>query len=493
MSVGNLYRDIAERTDGEIHIGVVGPVRTGKSTLIKRFMELFVVPGIENPYLRTRVVDQLPQSGDGKTIMTTEPKFVPEEAVPIKMNHVELSVRMIDCVGYLIPGVFGHMEEGNPRMVKTPWDDESIPFLEAAEKGTEKVIHDHSTVGILVTTDGSISELPRENYVQAEEKTVQQLKQLKKPFVIVLNTEAPYSAEARKLAEEMEEKYITPVIVADCSRMDRSIPEGIFEKLLMQFPVSEVYFDLPEYMDALSVEHPIKSSLIEAIFSWMNHIHQMSGIEKSLMGITLNENVRKVHIQRMEMSTGRVYLSIQLKEGLYYQIIGEILNQPVDSDKALFLLLKEYANAKSSFDDMAEALHCVNHVGYGIVHPKLHQMELGKPEVFKQGNKYGVRLIASAPCIHMIKTTVNTEISPIVGSQQQSEDLVKYLMEKFDDHHESGEIWDTNLFGKTLKELVTEQMNSKLTAVPDTLQFKVQRSLQKISNEGKEYYICIII
>lgn len=500
---GNLYRDIAERTGGEIHVGVVGPVRTGKSTLIKRFMEMFVVPGIENPYVRTRVVDQLPQSGDGRTITTTEPKFVPEEAVNVKAGHAKFSIRMVDCVGYLIPDVLGHMENGMPRMVKTPWDEASMPFEKAAECGTEKVINDHSTVGILVTTDGSIGELPRENYVQAEEKTVTQLKELHKPFVIVLNSVHPQSEMTRELARELEEKYTAPVICANCSLMERDVPEEIFEALLFQFPVNEVLIELPEYMDALPTNHPIKASLVDTILGWMGSLHCMRDVDSSILMITANAHVRKVFVDRIDMSTGRVYLDIQLNDGLYYQIISELLGQNVSGDKELFLLLKDYADAKSAYDDMADALYRVNHAGYGIVHPKLYQMELGKPEVFKQGSKYGVRLVASAPCLHMIKTTVNTEISPIVGSQQQSEDLAKYLMEKFEggdtstidgeSRNDIEDIWDTNLFGKTLKELVTEQMNSKLTAVPDTLQFKVQRSLQKISNEGKDYFICIIL
>ena len=500
---GNLYRDIAERTGNCIFCGIVGPVRTGKSTLIKRFMEMFVVPGIENPYARTRVVDQLPQSGDGRTITTTEPKFVPEEAVNIKVNHAELSIRMVDCVGYLVPGVLGHLEEGVPRMVKTPWDQDSMSFEEAASRGTEKVICDHATVGIVVTTDGSIGELPRENYVEAEEKTVTQLKRLLKPFVIVLNTTRPKSEGARELAHELELKYQIPVICADCNLMEPDVPEQIFTALLTQFPVQEVFLTLPEYMDALPAEHPIKASLVDTLLGWMETLGCMGDIESSILAISANEHVRKVFVDRMEMSTGRVYLDIQLKEGLYYQILGELLGQPVLGDRELFTLLQDYAAAKRAYDDMADALHNVNHAGYGIVHPKLHQMELGRPEVFKQGNKYGVRLVASAPCLHMIKTTVSTEISPIVGSQQQSEDLVKYLLEKFDSVADNGEqgdrtidcedIWDTNLFGKTLKELVTDQMNSKLTSVPDTLQFKVQRSLQKISNEGKDYFICIIL
>ncbi|MBR3786204.1 MAG: stage IV sporulation protein A [Firmicutes bacterium] len=487
----NLYRDIGERTGGEIHIGVVGPVRTGKSTFIKRFMELFVLPEIENLYVRSRVVDQLPQSGDGRTIMTAEPKFVPEEAVQIQVAHSTLSVRMVDCVGYMVPGVLGHMEDDRERMVQTPWKTESLPFSEAAAIGTEKVIHDHSTVGVLVTADGTFGELPRESYVAAEEKTAEQLKALRKPFVIVLNTAAPYGEETEILREQLADKYGVPVLAVDCSQMNKSVPEEIFGALLSQFPMREIHISLPEYMEALSCEHPIKAELIDTVFAWMEGLDTMGSVEKTLPAVSLCNHVQKAVIDRMEMSTGRIYISLQLQEGLYYQIIGELLHRDVQGDRELFLLLQEYAKSKEAYDEMREALDSVTMAGYGIVHPKLHQMKLGEPEVFKQGNKYGVRLVATAPCLHMIKTDISTEISPIVGSQQQSEDLAKYLLEKAESPET--EIWDTNLFGKTLRELVTEQMDHKLRSVPDTLQFKVQRSLQKISNEGKDYFICIIL
>jgi len=489
----NLYRDIGERTGGEIHIGVIGPVRTGKSTFIKKFMESFVLPEIDNDYILSRVVDQLPQSGDGRTIMTAEPKFVPEEAVKIRVNHTELSMRLIDCVGFLVPGVLGHMEEGKERCVHTPWRDEKIPFSEAASLGTEKVIADHSTVGLLITTDGSFRELPRESFVIAEEKTAEQLKALRKPFVILLNTSKPHEEDTENLKRQLEEKYGVPVIAADCDRMTASIPKEILTALLSQFPIGEVYLDLPDYMDALPVDHPIKASLVETIFQWMGTLNTMHSVEQSIHTLLLSEHVRKAAIERMELSSGNVYITLHLKEGLYYQIIGELLHREVNGDKELFLLLQEYAKSKEAYDEMKDALHHVHQAGYGIVHPKLHQMKLGKPEVFKQGHKYGVRLIATAPCLHMIKTDISTEISPIVGNQQQSQDLTKYLMEKFDDGDDEGDIWETNLFGKTLRELVTEQMDHKLSSVPDTLQFKVQKSLQKISNEGKEYFICIII
>ena len=493
MTDGNIYKDIAERTGGEVYAGVVGPVRTGKSTFIKRFMELFVVPAIENAYARTRVVDQLPQSGDGRTITTTEPKFIPEEAAAIKVSSARLSIRMVDCVGYLIPGVLGHQEDGKSRMVKTPWDAEEMPFEEAAERGTEKVIAEHSTVGIMVTCDGSFGELPRDNYIEAEEKTVSQLKQLGKPFVIVLNSSEPSSHRTAEIAKKMEAKYSAPVIAANCATMDKSVPEKIFDQLLSQFPISEIFIDLPEYMDALPSDHYIKAGLVDTVLTFMKTVDTVSSVESSLQVIRANENVKDVEILSCEMATGKVFASIKLKDGLYYRIIEELLGHPVADDRELFLLMKEYARAKQAYDDMKEALDSVSYGGYGIVHPKLQQMKLGEPEVFKQGNKYGVRLVASAPCLHIIRTDISTEISPIVGSQQQSADLVNYLMEKFSASGDEREVWETNLFGKSLQELVVEQMDGKLTSMPESLQGKVQRSLQKISNEGKDYFICIIL
>ncbi len=493
MTDGNLYKHIAERTGGEIHIGVAGPVRTGKSTLIKRIMELFVVPAIDNPYVRNRVMDQLPQSGDGRTITTTEPKFVPEEAVGMRIDYTEFSVRLVDCVGYLVPGVLGHMEDGKERMVKTPWQEESISFEDAAAKGTEKVIKDHATVGIVVTADGSFGELPRESFTDAEEKTIQQLKSLGKPFVVVLNSSNPEADETRHLAEALQEKYGTPVLAANCVTMERDLVEQLFSTLLYQFPVNEILIGLPEYMDALPMEHPIKASLIETMLGWMEAIDTMGALEFSTKMLKTNDHVKNISLKRMEMATGKAYLDMVLEEGLYYKIIGELLHIPVKGDRELFLLLQEYAEAKRSYDELKDALQKANQAGYGIVHPKLHQMRLGRPEVFKQGSKYGVRMVATAPCLHFIKTDISTELSPIVGSEQQSVDLAGYLLEKFDDNQEQDEIWETNLFGKTLKELVTEQMDHKLSSVPDTLQFKVQKSLQKISNEGKEYFICIIL
>ena len=493
MTDGTIYKNIAERTGGEIHVGVVGPVRTGKSTFIKRFMELFVVPGIENTYVRSRVVDLLPQSGDGRTITTTEPKFIPEEAVKIKVGNAAMSVRLVDCVGYLVPGVLGHQEEGRSRMVKTPWNSEPIPFEEAAEMGTEKVITDHSTVGILLTCDGSFGELPRESYIKAEEKTAAQLKALGKPFVIVLNSSQPAAPKTRELAKSLEEQYGVPVIAADCMRMNGEVPGQIFDALLREFPVSEIFIDLPEFMDALPPDHSIKAGLVEAVRGWMETVDTVSSATASVQMLSACPFVKKASVSSCEMATGRLFIDVKLQDGLYYEIVSELLHHPVADDREMFLLMKDYARAKESYDSMEMALQNVGRCGYGIVHPKLSQMHLGQPEVFHQGNKYGVRLVASAPCLHIIRTDITTEISPIVGSEQQSADLAKYLMEKFQASDEEEDIWETNLFGKSLQEMVVEQMDGKLTAMPAVLQEKVQKSLQKISNEGKDYFICIIL
>lgn len=492
MTDRNIYKQIAERTGGEIYAGVVGPVRTGKSTFIKRFMELFVVPGIENTYVRSRAVDQIPQSGDGRTITTTEPKFVPEEAVKVKIGNVTSKIRLVDCVGYLIPGVLGHQESGKSRMVKTPWSDEEMPFEAAAELGTRKVITDHSTVGILIACDGSFGDIPRENYRQAEQRTAAELTQLGKPFVIILNCTDPENINTHLLAREMEKDYHAPVICANCQTMGSEVTEEIFSALLRQFPASEVFLDLPDFCDALPADHRIKAGLMDSVFSWMENLSTIGNIERSLPAISDNEFVKTCVIREIDMAKGRVILDISLKDGLYFQIIEEFLGQPVTGDRQLFMLLRELAEAKRAFDDMEGAVRKAGQTGYGIVHPKLSQMELGQPEVFKQGNKFGVRMVASAPCLHMVRTDLTTEISPIVGSEQQSEDLCSYLMDKYT-ASESEALWSTNLFGKTLQEMVAEQMDGKLTQMPESLQGKVQRSLQKISNEGKDYFICILL
>ena len=394
-------------------------------------------------------------------------------------------------MGYLVPGVIGDKEDGKERMVSTPWQEEKIPFSQAAEIGTEKVIEEHSVVGVVVTTDGSFGEIPRQNYIEAEEKTVAQLKELEKPFVVVVNSAVPQNERSRQLAQELEEKYEVPVVLTNCQRMSEAEIDDLFDKLIYQFPVCEVDFELPGYLDALPSEHWIKKTMIESVRNWMGSFETMGQVLNTCSMIADGNIIREIKIVKADMASGIVILEPRLAEGLYYKVIEELMGTTVTNDSQLFLLLKEYAQAKNAYDGVKSALAQAEGSGYGIVAPKLSEMLLEKPEVFKQGNKYGVRMKAKAPCLHIIKTDITTEVSPVVGSQSQSADLAQYLSEQFG--NEENDIWETNLFGKTLKEMVTEQMESKLSNVPDSIRGKVQKSLQRISDEGKDYFICIIL
>ena len=487
-----LYDDISKRADGDIYIGVVGPVRTGKSTFVKRFMDVMVFPNMTSKHEKTRVMDELPQSGEGRTITTTEPKFIPPEAVNVKIkNGTAFDVRLVDCVGYMIPGVLGNMEDGKERMVSTPWEDERIPFSKAAEIGTQKVITDHTVIGIVVTTDGSFGELPRENYIEAERKTINQLKELHKPFVIILNSATPQNSKCKELAHLMEKEYGVPVLLTNCQRMNEDAFDMLMEKIVYQFPTAEVHIKLPSYLDALDKNHWIKSSILETIRKWMGNYETMGqAIEKANL-IADGQIVKGVKVINADMSKGKIILEPILDDTLYYKVIEELMGVGIEDDRKLFVLLGEYAKAKRSYDNIKGALEEVKSSDYGIVAPRLSEMILEKPEVFKQGNKYGVRIKATAPCLHIIRTDISTEISPVVGNESQSNDLAKLLEEQYNKEDEA--IWETNLFGKSLREMVTEQMEMKVRDVPDVLRGKVQRSLQKISDDGKDYFICIII
>ncbi len=488
----SIYEDIGKRAGGDIYIGVVGPVRTGKSTFIKRFMDVMVFPNMANQFEKTRVMDELPQSGDGKTITTTEPKFIPPEAVLVNTKGgAGFKVRLVDCVGYLVPGVLGNLEDGKERMVSTPWSEEKIPFSKAAEIGTEKVIKDHSVVGVVVTTDGSFGDLPRANYVEAEKKTVQQLENLDKPFIVILNTATPQNQQTKALAQQLENEYQVPVLVENCQRMNEENIEEIFSHLLNQFPTTEVHIKLPAYMDALDQDHWIKATITESIMNWMQEFTTVGSVMESVISICDGEIIKAVKVVDADMSTGKVIVQPHLEESLYYKVIEELMNATVENDRQLFVLLKEYAEAKKSFDNIKGALAQVENMDYGIVAPKLSDMILEKPEVFKQGNKYGVRIAAKASCLHIVKTNISTEISPLVGSESQSTDLANMLSDQFD--KDDADIWETNLFGKTLREMVTEQMETKVNDVPESLRGKIQKSLQRISDDGKDYFICIIL
>ncbi|WP_324824374.1 stage IV sporulation protein A [Sinanaerobacter sp. ZZT-01] len=488
----NIYENIAERSQGDIYIGVVGPVRTGKSTFIKRFMDLMVIPNVTNRYVKERIQDELPQSGGGKTIMTTEPKFVPAEAVALELpGKVNLRVRMVDCVGYLVNNALGHMEDGNPRMVSTPWQPNQIPFKEAAEIGTRKVIRDHSTIGIVVTTDGSIGEIDRESYVPAEERVVSELKELHKPFAMVLNTLQPSDESVLELQKSLEEKYHVPVIAADCAKMSSEAMAHILNETLYEFPATEIRFRLPGFIEGLGNDHWIKATIISNLKEWSKTFDNLKDVKESIASLADGNIIEDVTIKGMELGNGEIEVDMNVADGLYYQVIGEIMECDIENDYQFFSLIKKFSQAKKAYDKLEEAMGQVEDAGYGIVQPKLSEMVLEEPEIFKQGNKFGVRLKAKAPSLHIIKTDITTEVSPVVGSEKQSEDLIRYLLTEFE--NDPSKIWETNIFGKSLYEMVTEQMEHKLSNVPENIRLKVQRSLQKISDEGKDYFICIVL
>ena len=492
MENKNIYESIGKRTGGDIYIGVVGPVRAGKSTFIKRFMDLMVIPNVKNIYERERILDEMPQSGTGKTITTTEPKFIPAEAVKLEFEpNINLKVRLVDCVGYLIPEAIGHMEDGEPRMVATPWDEDKLPFEEAAEIGTEKVIKEHSTVGIVVTTDGSIGTMARSSYAEAEARVINQLSDLHKPFVVLLNSTEPEAMRTRELAQELSEKYGVPVIRMDCAKASENEISDVMSQLLGRFPVREIAFQIPGYVEGLDKDHWLKSELIENIRYWaqsFDTIEEFKGVTEALAD---GEIIERVEACNINMGTGEIDLRLVMAENLYYRVITELMEEKVENDYQFFNLLKEFSQAKRAYDKLKSAMSQVEQRGYGIVEPKLSEMILDEPEVFKQGSKYGVKITAKAPALHIIRTDITTEVSPVVGGEKQSEDLVASLRE--DMVNSPNSIWDTNIFGKSLYEMVAEQMENKIAAMPDNIRIKMQRSLQKISDEGKEYFICIVI
>lgn len=490
--MADIYRSIAERTNGDIYFGVVGPVRSGKSTFIRRFMELLAIPNLDDEYARQRLIDELPQSGDGKTVMTAEPKFVPAEAVQLTVNdNVKLNVRMVDCVGYMIPGALGAVEDGKVRMVSTPWSDGRIPFTEAAEIGTQRVIREHSTVGIVVTSDGSTGELPREAYESAEERVIKELKEIKKPFVVVLNSRNPHGEACMSIAESISDAYGATVIPTDCMKMGIDEVNNIIAELLYRFPASQINFYLPSFTDGLSDEHWIKASVIGKLAEWSETFENLADIRESISAVADDDIVESVEIEGIDLATGNVDVNVNMVQGLFYKVVSELMESDVKNDAQFFSMIREFAEAKKEYDKLETAMSEVGESGYGIVKPRLAEMVLDEPEVFKQGSKYGVRLKAKAPSMHIIKTDITTEVSPIVGTEKQSEELVMSLKSIYKESPEK--IWETKFFGKTLYEMIEEQMENKLTGVPSSVRVKVQRSLQKISDEGKEYFICIII
>lgn len=488
----DIYEDIAARTGGDIYIGVVGPVRTGKSTFINRFMEQFVIPNIESDFRKERAIDELPQSSAGKTIMTTEPKFVPEEAVRITIDgSASFNVRMIDCVGYIIPSALGYIENDAPRMVDTPWFDEPVPFNMAAEVGTEKVITQHSTIGLVVTTDGSITDLPREEYEECEQRVINELQSINKPFVVLMNCVEPQSKEIRELCRELSEKYEAPVLPVSCIDLDEDDIRSILTQVLYAFPVKEINISMPNWINSLEKGHWLK----DAIYS---HIRQTAASVRSLRDIGYLadriadcEYITDAGVAEIDLGNGIARINAALQHSLFFKIIAEVTGLEVNDENELMSRIFELVKVKNRFDKFSNALDEMEATGYGIVMPSMEELSLDEPEIIKQGSKYGIRLKATAPAIHLLKTTVNTEVAPIVGSEKQSEELVLYMLNDFEDSPEK--IWESNIFGKSLHELVNEGLHAKMGKLPSDARNRLRETIERMINEGCSGLICFIL
>ena len=492
MESRKMYEDIACRTDGDIYIGVVGPVRTGKSTFIKQFMDSVVIPNIGNVYKKERAKDELPQSASGKTIMTAEPKFVPEEAVELSFDDgMNFKMRLIDCVGYMIPGALGQTENDAPRMVTTPWFDHEISMSEAAEIGTRKVIAEHSTIGLVITTDGTISDFARADYEQAESRVIEELKALKKPFLVVVNSADPNGAAAKAVQKEILEKFGVSSIAINCMTMTADDVSGIIKEVLYEFPVSEIAVNIPPRFRGISQDSEFKDKLFSGLIDKSKNVSRMRDMEKAVADMRQIENVGDAVLRGMDLGRGTAVVDLKIDDSLFYDIIKEQTGIEISSDAELLPLLKDMARIKREYEHFAGALEQVRQVGYSIVEPDLSELTLEQPEIVRQGGQFGVRLRASAPSIHMIRADIQTEVAPIVGTEKQSEDLVKSLLSEFDDAPEK--IWESNIFGKSLHELVGEGLNNKLNRMPDDARNKIQETLQRIINEGSGGLICIIL
>ncbi|MDI3534317.1 MAG: stage sporulation protein [Thermosediminibacterales bacterium] len=492
MEKYDLFKDIAERTKGDIYLGVVGPVRSGKSTFIKKFMELLVLPLIEDPFDKTRTKDELPQSGAGRTITTAEPKFIPNEAVEVKINdNLKLKVRIVDCVGYTVKGALGYEDEDGPRMVSTPWFEHEIPFQEAAELGTRKVISDHSTIGLVITTDGSIADISRENYIDAEERVIEELKEIGKPFAVVLNSACPTSEKAQEIKEIIESKYDVPVMAINCADMKQEDVLKILQELLYEFTVREININMPRWVEALDNEHWLKKGMFDMVKEVIPNVKRLRDVEASVDWFKEYDLIEDVILREMDAGQGLASLEMRVHNSLYYKVLSELTGTEINNDHNLISLLKELVIAKKEYDRIAHALDEVKETGYGIVAPQLDEMTLEEPEIIRQGYRFGVRLKASAPSIHMIKADIKTEIAPLVGTEKQSEELVNYLLNEFET--DPKKIWESNIFGKSLYDLVREGIQNKLHHMPENAQMKLQETLQRIINEGSGGLICIIL
>ncbi|WP_251546060.1 stage IV sporulation protein A [Pumilibacter intestinalis] len=493
MEKFDIYSDIRSRTGGDIYVGVVGPVRAGKSTFITNFMEKLVVPKVENKHVLERMKDELPQSANGKTIMTTQPKFVPNEAVSVSIaDDVDVKVRLVDCVGYMVDGANGHMDGEKPRMVKTPWSEEEISFVDAADIGTRKVISDHSTIGVVMTTDGSIAtELPRAAYVAAEERAINELKELGKPFIIVLNSTVPKSKETVKLALQLEEKYATPVMPLDVLNLTADDITQMFERVLMEFPLMDIEVKISKWLQALPLEDGIIRSLVDNLLASSETMKRMADYKQPEALFEDSDSFLQPQVENVELDKGKVTYMVNARPELFYKALGEQCGMDIADDFALMAQMKSLAVAKREYDKLAEALEQVKETGYGVVTPTMDDMTLEEPQMVKQGSRFGVRLRASAPSLHIMRVDIQTEVNPVVGTEQQSEELVKYLLSEFENDPKG--IWETNMFGKSLHMLVKEGLNNKLTSMPDETQKKMRKTLSRIVNEGKGGIICILL
>lgn len=489
-STYDLYKDIQLRTGGEIYLGVVGPVRTGKSTFIKRFMNLLVLPYMSDEHEKERAQDEMPQSAGGKTITTTEPKFIPKEAAHIKLGtDIDVDVRLIDCVGYMVEGATGHMEKDEERMVKTPWSVEEIPFTKAAEIGTRKVIKDHSTIGVVVTCDGTFGDLPRDSFLEAEERTIKELQMLGKPFVVLLNSAKPYAEETRQLADEISEKYQVTVMPVNCEQLKREDINRIMENILYEFPLTMIEFYMPKWVEMLPFDHKMKKDIIAKIKQLMDSLNNIRDITAGNFTLE-SEYIKKCKLDGVNMSDGCVRVILDVDDSYYYEMLSDLVGESIESEYQLLAKLKEMARMKREYMKVLHALESVRYKGYGVVMPDREEIVLEKPELIRQGNKFGVKIKAESPSIHMIKASIETEISPIVGTEEQARDLIQYISDT--GTSEEG-IWETNIFGKTVEQLVNDGITGKISMIGEESQIKLQETMQKIVNDSNGGMVCIII
>ncbi|MBE3570618.1 MAG: stage IV sporulation protein A [Bacillales bacterium] len=492
MEKVDLFKDIAERTGGDIYLGIVGAVRTGKSTFIKKFMELVVLPNIQSEADRSRAQDELPQSAAGKTIMTTEPKFVPNQAVKVNVDEgLEVNIRLVDCVGYTVPGAKGYEDENGPRMISTPWYEEPIPFHEAAEIGTRKVIQEHSTIGVVITTDGSIGEIPRADYIEAEERVIEELKEVGKPFIMIVNSARPYHPETEALRLELSEKYDIPVLSMSVENMREGDVLNVLREALYEFPVLEVNVNLPSWVMVLKEDHWLRENYQEAVKETVKDIKRLRDVERVVQQFDELEFIERAGLAGMDLGQGVAEIDLYAPDELYDQVLKEIVGVEVRGKDHLLELMQDFAHAKSEYDQIADALKMVKQTGYGIAAPSLTDMSLDEPEIIRQGSRFGVRLKAVAPSIHMIKVDVESEFAPIIGTEKQSEELVRYLMQDFEDDPLS--IWNSDIFGRSLSSIVREGIQAKLSLMPENARYKLKETLERIINEGSGGLIAIIL